>query len=280
MTSEGNQSQTAIGQREMTYQVMGSGPPVVLIHGASGNHRDMIMALGDALADRFTVIAFDRPGLGMSDAADPPESLSAQARLMRSALKELGHEQAIVLGHSYGGAVALAWALDAPETVKGLVLLSAVSHPWPTPIDRLYRITNTPVLGWLFSQIVPLVASTGNRVDQGIINVFAPDPAPANYRTVVVPEIIATPHRYRINAAQIGALKSQVREMAPKYATLKMPIEVLHGTADTIVGQSTHVPPFLASVPHARFTELPGAGHMPHHSRKDDVVAAITRLAN
>jgi len=109
---------TVSGKR-LHYTMAGEGPPVILLHGASGNFLDWTFGRFDELAKTHKVLAFDRPGLGFSDAADDP-SLSSQVALMVEAARQLGMERATVVGHSFGGAVALAWALDAPETVKDI----------------------------------------------------------------------------------------------------------------------------------------------------------------
>ena len=66
---------------------------------------------------------------------------------MRGALARLGVQRAIVVGHSYGGSVALAWALDAPETVTGLMLLSTRSHVWEGGLSWTTDLLASPVLG-------------------------------------------------------------------------------------------------------------------------------------
>ena len=112
---------------------IGAGPPVVLIHGASGNLRDWTLGAAQAIAAANTVFAFDRPGPGLS--GRPPrgnERLAVQAGLIRGGLARLGVGRARLVGHSYGGSVALAWALDAPESVDGMVLLATPSHPGPS----------------------------------------------------------------------------------------------------------------------------------------------------
>src|SRR5471030_2204256 len=100
-------------------------PPVVLLHGASGNLQDMRLALGDRLASRYRVILVDRPGHGWSDRPDGPSggSPARQAALIHQALERIGVTRAIVVGHSWSGALATAYALAYPANVTGLVLL-------------------------------------------------------------------------------------------------------------------------------------------------------------
>ena len=107
---------------------------VVLLHGASANASDPMEGIGRRLAaDGFRVIAFDRPGSGWSDrlgGADMAEP-AAQAHAIAAALARLGIGPAIVLGHSWSGALATALALDHPERVAGLVLAAPVAMPYP-----------------------------------------------------------------------------------------------------------------------------------------------------
>ena len=108
------------------YVEKGNGPPLVLIHGASGNLRDWTYRAVDQLSRRYRVIAFDRPGMGYTPRIDSDgASIFEQAALLSAASRQLGAERPIVLGHSYGGAVALAWA----ASTRFLKLLSSDSSP-------------------------------------------------------------------------------------------------------------------------------------------------------
>ncbi len=117
--------------------VTGEGLDVVLIHGAGGNVRDFTFDLVGRLGDRYRVITFDRPGLGHSDRLPGKggawnsdfESPQEQAAMLQKAAEQIGVSNPIVLGHSYGGTVALAWALSRPEGTAAVVLAGAVSEP-------------------------------------------------------------------------------------------------------------------------------------------------------
>jgi pimeloyl-ACP methyl ester carboxylesterase len=83
----------------------------------------------------------------------------------------------------------------------------------------------------------------------------------------------------RLNARQLTALKGYIRDMVPRYPDLAMPVELLHGDADTIVGLDLHSRALATQLPQARLTVLPGIGHMPHHAAQADLVAAVERVA-
>src|ERR1700716_2023274 len=101
------------------FVIRGAGRPVVLIHGNPGSCQDWSRLYGP-LASRYCGFAFDRPGHGHSDRPNhPPITVDVQARMLHTALKELDVEQPILVGHSWGGALALAYALQFPGELSG-----------------------------------------------------------------------------------------------------------------------------------------------------------------
>lgn len=265
---------TVDGKR-LHYEMKGQGPDLVMIHGASGSLRDLTFSLRDKLTDRYRVTVVDRPGLGHSDALDET-TLLAQARFIKAGVAKLGVTDPIVLGQSYGGAVALAWALDGGP--KALVLVSSPSMPWPGKLDIWYRLTSNP-LGR--AVVIPLASAfvPDSYVRSAIDAVFAPDPVPPGYDDFLGTALTLRRETLAANVMQVNGLRAELVTMEPRYGSLTLPVELVHGDADTIVPLTIHSLPLSKLLPNATLTVIPGAGHMPHHSHQDQVIAAIDRAA-
>ncbi|MDO9526717.1 MAG: alpha/beta hydrolase [Gemmobacter sp.] len=268
-----------VNGRQVHADVRGTGQDVVLIHGAGGNTRDFTFDLANRLARDFRVISFDRPGLGWSDSAGPDGiSPLVQADILRAAAAQLGVRRPVVVGHSYGGAVAMAWALRDPQGTGAVVSVAGATMPWPGGLGAWYTITASDLGG---VTLVPLITAFAPeaRADQAIESIFAPDPVPAGYGAYIGAGLTLRRDSLRENARQVNGLKPHVTYMAAQYSQLTLPVEIIHGTADTTVPAQVHAQPMAALLPDAHVTLLNGVGHMPHHARPDAVVAAIRRAA-
>ena len=257
----------------------GTGPDLVLIHGASGNTRDYTFALMERLATRYRVIVVDRPGLGYTDRIAPGgASLRQQADLIARAAAELGAETPIVFGHSYGGAVALAWAVHRPEGLSGLVVAAAASNPWETGLGTYYTVLSHP-LGQRF--VVPLLTAwvPDRVVDDQIDSVFLPQTPPEGYHAHIGAGLTLRRMSMRANALHRANLLGEIRAQMPRYGEIEVPVEILHGDADTTVPLEVHSEPLARQIPQAELTVLPGVGHMPHHDAPEAIEAAIDRAA-
>ena len=114
-------------------QELGSGPPVVMLHGLFGNLATWYFTAGTELAPRYRVITYDLRGHGRSDRTPSGYDVASMARDLEAVVGQLASQDEVTLvGHSYGGVIALAFALRHPKRVRKLVLVDA---PLP-PLDN------------------------------------------------------------------------------------------------------------------------------------------------
>lgn len=259
---------------------MGVGPDLVLIHGSAANARDFTFALAPALAENYRVTVFDRPGLGWSDRLPRgAEGIAEQAAHLKAAADALGVTRPIVLGQSYGGAVALAWALDHPEDIRAVVTLGGPSHPWPGDTPLLYKVTGSTLGSAL---VVPALTALvpDSYLENAIAGVFVPQTPPEGYSEHFGAALALSRTALRANAAHRLTIKSEIIAMVPRYANFPVPLEILHGTEDKTVFLEVHAEPMIADTSQARLTRLQGIGHTPQHSAMDEVLAAVDRAAS
>lgn len=274
------------------YLRAGSGPELVLLHGAGGNLRDYTFDLFDILSERYTVTAFDRPGLGYTDrvpgiavgpTATEGDSPQDQAKMLREAAAKIGIKDPVVAGHSFGGIVALAWATagleaQSPVNAKAVVSFAGVMMPWPDDLGAYYTINGSAFGGLVAIPVISAIA-TDTQIASVVESTFAPNPAPEGYAAHIGARLTLRPENFRANVRQVNTAHPRVSEMKLLYPQLTLPIEILHGTADTTVPIDVHARPFRDIVPSARLTEMQGVGHMPHHVDPEAAIAAIDRAA-
>ena len=282
----------AVTGGQVHYVQQGSGPHVILLHGAGGNLREFTFDLMSRLTDRYTVTAFDRPGLGYTDrvpgiakglTATEGDSPQAQAAMLLEAAVKIGITDPIVAGHSFGGIVSYAWAVagldeDSPVNAKGVVSFAGVTMPWPGGLDRYYTVN-----GSAFGGVVTIPAISAfvpsSVISSSIDATFAPQDAPEGYAEHIGAGLTLRPASMRANARQVNTSRPHVVTLSKRYPELTLPIEIVHGEEDTTVPIHIHAEEIEKIVPQVNTTRLPGIGHMPHHADPQSAVDAINRVA-
>jgi len=223
------------------------------------------------------VIAFDRPGFGGSPGFDGAPRLAGHAAALAALIEALELEQPLVVGHSYGGAVALRHAIDFPGTVTGYVLLGPVTHGDVGPAAWYNHVGATPVLGWLFSRAVIPIAGPASAGD-GLIGTFAPSPAPEGHAEATGVGLLFRPATFRANARDLAHINPELLEQQQRYGDIATPLAIIAGDSDGTVRTSRHSERLAATAPDTRLAILPGVGHMPHHAAPDLVVEHVAAL--
>jgi pimeloyl-ACP methyl ester carboxylesterase len=268
---------TADGVR-LHYIEKGEGPPVVLLHGNVVTAEDFqTSGVLDLLARRHRVIAFDRPGFGYSDRPHGSAwSARAQADLLRAAFVVLGIDHPVVLGHSLGASVALALALNYPQEVRGLVLVSGYYYPTLRADVLLSSPAAIPLLGDLLRySISPLLG----RLMQPLLlkGMFTPLRVPGNFKTGPAPKMSLRPGQIRAESQDGVAMIAGALAMRHRYQELTMPVVIMAGTKDRVVNAKQ--PRRLhAQIVQSILRLVPGVGHMLHYAVADEVAEAIEQV--
>jgi len=253
-------------------------PAIVLLHGAGCNLEDMRLVLGNHFAARYRVILLDRPGLGWSERGrGEGGSPTYQAAMLNAVLERLDVKRAIVVGHSWGGLLALTFALDHPQRAAGLVVIAPPTHPWLGHSTWLNSAFGIPVFGWLFAHTLTLPFGA-LLIAPGFRNAFRPQSLPSGYMKRTSARLLLRPATLLANAADIAGLKAFLRRQAERYRTLGAPLIIITGDRDNIVSPQHHAMRLAAAASGAKLEVLPGFGHLLHHAAADRVVAAVEEL--
>jgi pimeloyl-ACP methyl ester carboxylesterase len=253
-------------------------PPLVLIHGLSGQLQHFTYALAGLLAQEFRVIALDRPGCGYSRRdSDDLASLPEQARMIGAFLDARGIESPVLVGHSLGGAVALALALDRPGKIAALALLCPLTRPvTETPPVFKGLMVTSPGLRRLIGHTlaVPLAHATRDRV---LAEVFAPEPAPGDFLTRAGGALGFRPQAFIAASADLIGQMRSLPAQAARHGDLAVPGGVLFGAEDPILAPETQGAAMRAHG--LDFETLPGRGHMIPITAPGDCADFIRRMA-
>ena len=256
----------------------GLGTTVVLLHGNVVTAEDYLLSgVFDPLVERgHRVVTIDRPGFGYSDR--PQGTLwtpAAQAHLLRHAFARLGLERPVVVGHSWGTMVALALALDDPDAVGGLVLLSGYYKPTARLDVPLVALAAIPVIGDVLRYTLsPLFGRI--MLPLNLKAMFAPKPVPERFRHGFPYGFPVRPGQIRAESQDAVAIVPAAAALRARYGELRLPVTIMAGTEDQIVSADGHAVWFHHAIPGSEIGLVPDTGHMFHYAVPEQVVEAIT----
>ena len=260
------------------YSDRGEGSPVVLIHGNAVSGDDWnTSGVAGLLLRSHRVIIFDRPGFGYSGRPRGHFWTAAQqAELLYNALRQLGVERPVVVGHSWGTIVALALAERHQADVAGLVLLSgyyfwtlrpdvllAVAGALPVLGDVLHH-TVSPLLGWLQTPLVKWA-------------IFSPARVPAKFQVEYSPAMALRPSQIRATMMDGALMIPGALALRGHYKDLNLPVIIIAGEGDKIVFKRRSEQ-LAGEIQGSSLQIVKGAGHMVHHLAPLRVAGAIENV--
>ncbi|HCY61673.1 MAG TPA: alpha/beta hydrolase [Oxalobacteraceae bacterium] len=263
------------------YLERGKGQPVVLLHGNGAMAKELeISGLVDLAAENYRVIAFDRPGYGYSERPRTQTwNPMAQAKLLHRALLQLGIEQPVVVGHSWATMVAISLALQHPEYVRGLLLLSGYYYPTARLDVPLFSLPALPVIGGLMRYTAaPLL---GRLVWPAMVRkLFAPADTPQRFHAEYPVWLGLRPVPLRAAAEEVALMIPSAYKLVKRYRELKMPVTIMAGADDLHVLPKLHSERLHQELPQSELILVPAVGHMIQHTAPEKVLEALDRMAS
>lgn len=255
----------------------GKGRPVVLIHGNPGSCQDW-SRLYVPISSRYRAVAFDRPGHGHSERPNHrPITVEVQAEMLHMTLTQLGIARPIVVGHSWGGSLALVYALKFPDEISGAVLLAPAAYESDDGVSFLSKLPAWPVIGDVLNFLfTPLLSAWLVRTD--IAKAFAPDPVPKKYLRHVLAEW-TRPKKVKWYSVDDALLNESLPKFAERYPEIRVPVAIVTGDADQIVPAEENAERLHRALPHSHLNFLPQTGHQIPFTRPEAVLAAIDHIA-
>lgn len=253
----------------------GSGTPVLLIHGLPGTADDFD-AVTPLLAGHRT-IAIDRPGFGYSSGGYVPFDRQLQA--IHELIAKLHIARPVIVGHSYGGTIALGFAERYPADVRGLVLVDAAAagiHPGGFELlqAHLLQVLQAPVLRQIsnatFGQLLLTVSA-----HQGDSEAFHPQPVVAAHEQRLL-AVNFTHDNLEALAGERLEASGVVDEIDHRLASIAAPAVVIQGDRDELV-KPVYGRRLARELPHARLVLVSG-GHMVPYTHPDVVASAAESL--
>jgi pimeloyl-ACP methyl ester carboxylesterase len=237
-------------------------PAILLVHGLAGQLAHYTYGVTGRLPGRYRIVAVDRPGSGFSTrGSGTAADLKTQARILAALIGELKLERPLVVGHSLGGALALALALDHPRHVGALALIAPLTHMQEqvppvfeglTILSPLWR----NIVAWTLA-VPASIRNSRAALDQ----VFGPEPVPHDFATRGGGLLGLRPGAFLSASDDLRALPDCLPAQQTRYGELELPVTILYGKDDRILDPRAHGEALADKVRGAHL-ELIEGGHM------------------
>ena len=251
----------------------GKGAPVLLIHGFGASTYTW-RHVAPELAKTHRVIAVDLKGFGQSDKPfDSRYSVFDQAELLAQLIVDKDLRDLTLVGHSFGGGIALLLALEANERLEGritkLVLLDSIAYPQNIPV--FFRLLDVPLVSRLGVSMIPPSVQTrvalriayfdDSKIDQDEVDAYA-----APLRTA------AGKHAIIYSARQI--VPDGLAEISERYKTIELPTLILWCDHDRIVPLEVGLK-LRRTLPNSTLRLVEDCGHMPQEEQPESTLKLL-----
>lgn len=242
--------------------------PIVLLHGTSASLHTWD-GWAAALKGQRRVIRMDLPGFGLTGPMpDGDYRLTRYVSFVIALLDQLGVQQAVLAGNSFGGNLAWKIAVDHPQRVSKLVLVDAAGYPFdPASMPIGFKIAQIPALRPMMEHTLPR-----SMIESSVRNVYG-DPSK------VTPELVDRYQELTLRSGNRSALVERFRqspsgEFTAQIPQVRQPTLILWGAQDRLIPPDNALR-FQRDIAGSRLVMFDALGHVPHEEDPEQTVAAV-----
>ena len=268
-----------IENTRVRYVEAGAGPVVVLIHGNAGSVDDFDFKSLGLLCRGHRVIAVDRPGHGKSERpSDADAKLQFQTRLLHETLSHLGVTRPVLVGHSWGGSLALAYAVEYPLELSAIVLLAPAAYSDGGPDEFMRAVIKTPIVGDV-SLTVGRTILGEHLLKKELQKAFYPDSVPEEYLRQASSSWLRH-KQVRAILEDEYSLDKDLEKVSRHYSEISIPVVIVTGDHDKVVSAKHNAYRLKTTILHSRLIELKNTGHQVPQTHPESIFNAVNLISN
>ena len=264
---------------KVRYVEAGAGSAVVLIHGNAGSVDDFDFKGLGLLCRDHRVIAVDRPGHGKSERpSDVDAKLRYQTRLLHETLSHLGVTRPVLVGHSWGGSLALAYAVEYPTELSAIVLLAPAAYSDGGPDQFMRAVIKTPVIGDV-SLFVGRAIFGEHMLKKELQKAFYPDSVPEEYLRHASSSWLRH-KQVRAILEDEYSLDKDLKRVSRHYCEISIPVVIVTGDHDKVVSAKQNAYKLKTLIANSQLIELQNTGHQVPQTHPESIFNAVTLIPN
>jgi len=248
------EKQITINGIKTNYRVAGKGLVVLILHGWGSNSEKWERVIGDLSNNNFKVIVPDLPGFGKSQEPSEVWGVEEYCSFVKNLVNSLGLEKFVLLGHSFGGALAVKYASKLPEKIDKLLLVGAACFRRKSPRKKLF---------YVFAKILKVFSflPSYEKIRKGF------------YKIVVR----RSDYPYTKGIMKDIYLKVIKKDLSEELSQIRIPTLIIWGKKDKIKPlKEAYL--IKEKIKDARLAILPEAGHSPYRESPSDFSKTILKF--
>jgi pimeloyl-ACP methyl ester carboxylesterase len=269
---------------KIRYYQLGKGQDIIFVHGASSCLEDYL-PMAQFLSTKYRVTLYDRPGCGFSDVNSNYYSLQGNAVILKDLIDKLGLKNPLIIGHSYGSGVSLAFYDANPNVARGYILMGICAYPYEEIkyAERLFdelvigNAVVNPIFGNVFAKMI--MSLSGKQTYKDIFTkVFLPAKMSEEYIANSFSNWYSDPRIFITLFRNAWGFDKDIRKIYKNYPKMETNLTIIQGEKDFFIETLPSAKRLNTEIEKSKMILLPETGHMVFFQNPNIVIQEISLM--